>query len=282
MKIIKSILLFNFFILILVLNSRAQTSLPSNCLYLGLSGGDIVQVNLNNWQVYYYPTKHSKYDNVAAIKYFACCDKLVFEVINDQAKVGVIDIKTRKIKYINPRKAGLRSKIIKVLLSTKNDHVIFFITNDESIYALDGKSNEQIKEWKKARLFGRYDVESGKLTKVRRLDEKNIAFFPDGESLRDKLINDSIARKCFDKIKPEHGSNKEYKLIKRGERYDLLKIKDRLAIFDSNPSGKKGKKYYREPLLIEMSPERFGMGDKRLLNPKAVELVIEPHPSTVQ
>ena len=109
-----------FFVGLLFVNTiQAQEELPPDIIYLGLSFGAIAQVDLTNWNVKYLKKNESRFDVLGGIKYFSSCEKLIFEVgqSEDKSNMGIIDIQSGEITYIDPVTIGLGKYIINLLTS---------------------------------------------------------------------------------------------------------------------------------------------------------------------
>ncbi len=81
---------------------EAQEKIGKGFMFMGLDTGNIVRVELRDWSVRYYPAERSRHFSVRRMKYFSCCEKLVFEIFGIETYMGVIDVKEQKLAFVSP------------------------------------------------------------------------------------------------------------------------------------------------------------------------------------
>ncbi|MBF0117923.1 MAG: hypothetical protein HQK79_03755 [Desulfobacterales bacterium] len=245
---------------------NTQANIVPNIMFMGLKDGDVVQIELTNWDVKYYLTEKSRYYFVSDMKFFNCCNKLVFVVSSDtENRIGTIDIKKEKIQYIDPIQVGVHKNIIEVFLSSKEPNSIYLSTNNKLEYLI-GDNEEEIRKWEEAMVYARYDVEKDICTKTFTPAENERIFFPHGKSHIDrdkkKLSIVGLLRKESILLENEKSKN----ILYIGEQYSVIISRGKLHIVDiGQQSG--------SPKIIKTSPEDFGKKDNNLLIPDYINSV---------
>lgn len=270
------VLAFCFVIFIYDSISASQNKMPIAIL-LGISRGQIVKVDLNDWTVKYLVKSEKKYAVVADLKYYEKSKKAVFAILedNNNLTVGIYDFNKDGVDFLDPSKAGLHENIINLSISAINVNDLIISTNINNSLWLEGKNENEIEGWEKTLKYGCYNVVSDTLTVIQKPKVEDLRFFPNGVPPKTKAMQNYTARKYYQDNKLIRRNDKSYHLIKKGKRYDLLRLENKLVIIDANPSSKMDGKYKEKPVVYKFFPNNFGKNDKRLLSPISAEFVMD-------
>jgi hypothetical protein len=244
----------------------AQTASSPAQMIMSYPGGEIVKVDLATWQVHKYPVKVSaRYYSEANLKYFSCCNKVVFFVGGEgENLLGVIDLADDSVKYINPIDHGLRKKIENIFLSSSRGEILYITTNDQMYQEVDFSDKEKGVAFSKSYMYGMHDVSADAWTVVDIPPAEEQAPFPyvfrDEQKTRNHNMQTTLSQR-----KILGGTGSKDKVINVLGKFTIARKENSLAIITQNSSG--------EFSIVKSSPPSFANKHRGLLNTESAILI---------